>query len=682
MLLIVVVGTLLVTSLVPGAGAPPSAGAQPNAEVLRIASVSPWVAPDGEFQVRFEPSTMVPPDAELTVTIHQSVSGTSLRDEVAEILDGDAPGRILRRLDTVAFSELGDPTAGSALRVPVRARRADSERILVPNSGIHPVHLVLTEPDGPELWSRVVFLNRLPSLGEDDEPAPPVEVSLLLPFGSGAAIGPDGTGAFDVEERTALTSIAALLDDVPEAPITLLPRPNTLDGLELTDEPWAREVLDAVAAPDAVHGLLALPYTDLDIGGVVAAGAGDQLAHQVDLGAQTVARVGGREPVQGSLVFDGTVTEASLAGLARTGIRSLVVSPDALELPSDLDVDDVTTRPARVSDSSIRALAVDAEISGYLAERGTDPGARAHEVVTMWMATWFDHSDQQDEIGPASAVLMTAATDPGVLRALAPSLSGDGPLRADPSTSPVPDPQPTSSSENRGKEDEPRVSLRSRRPADQHANIRELTDTRRLTDAYRSMTGEGDPRLWALERVNDQSLSASLDGGRRLELHHAVRQVIRDNVALIEPPSSRRVVVTSRDTTIPLRFRNGLDFDVELVLRARSPRLEIDGGRSRRVVLHPGENRIDLPVTVKAPGESLLRLSLESPVAGVVLDGPNVPVRSTAISGVGAALSIVSVTFLIGWWIHTHRQKRRREALQSGAHPSAEVSPDSLSSGG
>jgi len=141
-------------------------------------------------------------------------------------------------------------------------------------------------------------------------------------------------------------------------------------------------------------------------------------------------------------------------------------------------------------------------------------------------------------------------------------------------------------------------------------------------------------------------------------------------------------VVTSEQTTIPLRFRNGLDFDVELVLTTRSPRLEFEHGRSRTIVLHPGENRVDLPVTVRAPGESLLRIELSSPVPGIELDGPDVPVRSTAISGVGAALSIVSVLFLVGWWVHTHRRRRRDSAKLSGVHPSGVDGAGSVRAGG
>src|SRR5690606_40091350 len=51
--------------------------------------------------------------------------------------------------------------------------------------------LLLTSADGPELWSQVVFLNRLPEPPDEDEDGedgprerPPVDVTLLLPMTS------------------------------------------------------------------------------------------------------------------------------------------------------------------------------------------------------------------------------------------------------------------------------------------------------------------------------------------------------------------------------------------------------------------------------------------------------------------------------------------------------------------
>jgi hypothetical protein len=194
--------------------------------------------------------------------------------------------------------------------------------------------------------------------------------------------------------------------------------------------------------------------------------------------------------------------------------------------------------------------------------------------------------------------------------------------------------------------------------------------------SYRSMAGDADPRLELWEVLHDQSVAADLDPGARASFDRAVTSGIAARLRAIELPRPRRVVLTSDDTTIPLRFRNDLPFDVTVRVDARSSRLDLGDAASSEILLVPGENRIDLPVEVQAPGETLLRLEVRAPDGGLVVGSVAVPVRSTAISGVGAALSVLSVTFLVGWWILTHRRNRRRAARSTGRHPVSGPAPD------
>ena len=58
-------------------------------ELLRISAVSPWVAPDGVFQVRFAVDPSVPLNSTITWTVHQRlVAGrvTTLRQRVDRAL--------------------------------------------------------------------------------------------------------------------------------------------------------------------------------------------------------------------------------------------------------------------------------------------------------------------------------------------------------------------------------------------------------------------------------------------------------------------------------------------------------------------------------------------------------------------------------------------------------------------
>lgn len=659
----------------------PAGARQRSDPVLEIASVSPWVSPDGEFQVRFDPSTAVPPDARLTVTIRESLEAgddESLRVAVQDVIDGGSTGRVLQAPVTVPLSDLGDPAAGAALTIPIRSSRGDRDRVFLPNPGIHPVELVLTRPDGPELWSQTVFLNRLPEAGEQDDPGP-VRVTLVLPVTSAPAVGTDGQGVFGVEDQTQLGSVGALLDAVPDAPLTLSVRPNTLDGLARTDEPWAADLLESLAEGRTDNVVAQLPYAGVDTGGLVASDASGELERQIVIGAGTVRDRISRTPVATTWTGDETVSTETLPLLAGTGVTSLLLPLDSLRLPAEVDEDRAVTSPVQLEGGQgIRALAYDAVVSQRLADTGTDPAVRSHQSVSLMMAGWFDASERSDPPPLATAILLAPSTEPAVLESLEATLRSGGPLIADPEAGALP--APTAGT------DEPVAALAPRTAPDLRAAVSATNETRRQISAYRSMTGDADPDTGLWDELTNESMAASLDAGERAQLHATVRSGIAEKVALIEPPRSRRVVVTSQDTVIPLRFRNDLPFDVRLVMRARSPRLDIDQPTTE-IVLTPGENRVDLPVTVQAPGESLLRIELTSPDGGISIPGPAVPVRSTAISGVGAALSIISILFLCGWWFRTMRRHRREAARDAGAHPCSEapaepVAADRLDEGG
>ena len=673
---VVVVTTTVAVSVMAAEGpaAEPIQTSDPTAApatggVLEITSVSPWVDADGEFQVRFGSSTQVPEGSQLTYTIHQALEPTrrqTLRDLVEATIEDGATGGVLQAPRTRPLTDYGDPTTGPVLTIPVRPGSGASERALLPNPGIHPVELVLTPPEGPELWSQVVFLNRLPTeyvLGTDDPDSPdPVRVSLVMPVQSPPTLDVDGAASFAIETRSSLESVGSLLRAVPDAPFTLGVRPNTLDGLSRTEERWSQELLSALevsTGPDA-STVVSMPYVAVDSGALVAAGAGAELDRQVDLGNEVLDEVLSASPVGSSWIFDATLTTGVLGTLRARGVDSVVVPLSALTLRGGVDEQDAMTGAVRLEGGDgVRAIAYDEVVSQRLADQDVEPGVRANDVVSMMMASWFTSSGAAGDRPPASVVLVTPTVDAGFVSALTPSLDGSGPLLADTSLAMLPDPS----------EEEPIAELARRDPPGERLAVAATVETRRQIESYRSMSGDAEPDLPLWERLNAESLSSELDAVQRLALHDAVRVQIADDVARIEPPRARRVVVTSRDTTIPLRFGNDLPYEVRLTLRARSPRLEIEGGDSREIVLVPGENRIDLPVVVQAPGESLLRIELMSPDEGLQIASLDVPVRSTAISGAGAALSVISLLFLVLWWIHTHRRRRREAARSGGTHP-------------
>lgn len=636
---------------------PPQQRPTPTVE-FEIASISPWVDSDGEFQVRFEPSLDVPADAELSVTLHQAIEATrstSMRNAIDAIIDGGTPGRILRTLPPRPIVDFGDPAVGAVLSIPIRGSRGDSERVLVPNSGVHPVELVLTRSDGPELWRRTVFLNRLPLT-----PAAPNGVALLLPVGAGPSIAPDGNASFDSDATRQLQGVSRLLDAVPDAPVVLGVEPNTLDGLSAVGEPWSNQLLDRLRSLAASRPVLQRTYVPVDAGSMVASEGAAQLSEQVIFGRSRLTRHLGVTPATNVWAFDDSLTPAAVATLTTTDVSTLFVQPEQLELPRDVTTEDLLRAPASLASApSVSVVTTDAEASEALVRADSEPAVRANDALTLLMASWFESVTSRSGAGPNaehySVVQLPGDIEAQTLAALGAALNTGGPLNA-----------VTADQLALGdvaSVEDPSVSLKPRATTDMTDFVRHSLTVKAQIDAYASMTSGADPiaELWT--DLLYQSFARSLDTVDRAVFDQTIASGLAQRISQIHAPVERRVVLTRQDAVIPLRFRNDLDVDVRLRMEIRSARLDVTS--VSEIVLAPGENRIDVPVTVRAAGESLLRIELSSPDGVLSVPGSDVPVRSTAISGVGAALSAVSILFLLGWWARTFARSRRRDEDES-----------------
>ena len=683
-LLVVCCGALAIAiASVSPALASKAAPTQQPEEVLQISSISPWVSASGEFQLRFEPTVEVPPGSILTYTIHQGLQPTrsqTLRDKVDGVIDGASAGKVLQSPVSKPLTEYGDPAAGSVLTIPIRSTPdQDRLRVLLPKAGIHPLELVLTSAEGPEIWSQVVFLNRLPrnySTQQQDPSA--VAVTLLVPIETAPSLNPGGLAAFGVEDRSRIDAASTLLEEVPEAPLTLGLRPNTLDGLVRSKKPWAERFMNALTsalsppesgpAAAAQPSLLSMPYVHVSTAGLVSTGAIGDLQREIALGDRVTRQITSTQTNQGIWALDDTLSPESAQVLAGFGNTAFLVDPAQLERPANLTEQQTMTAGSQLGkDSGLRALAYDTLVSARFADSGVDPALRAHQVISIIMAAWFTARSPGFESFSAggaalgSVIVIPTTIDPAVISALEPSLLSGGPLQVLANGAPL-GPASTKSAE-------PVVQLAPVIAPDEAVAVTQTTETRRQITAYRTMTAspESEVELWT--RMNAQTLATGLNAAQRLGLHNSVRSQLAANLAEIELPPPRQVTITGRSTNIPLRFRNNLPYEIKLRLIARSTRLAVAGGDSQEIVLAPGENRIDLAVTVRAPGESDLRIKLLSPNEELEIGQIELPVRATAISGVGAALSVISILFLLLWWTQAHRRRKREASRTAGDHP-------------
>lgn len=642
---------------------------------LRISAVSPWVEPTGVFQVRFTPAPGVPLDAKVTWTVHQRLVATrnsTLRQQVDKALDDGATGRVLQAPVTSTLSELGDAAAGLTIDVPLRSSRSTPDGLYLSEAGPYPVEIVLLSPDGPELWRQTVVLNRLPAPDDANSAGGDplrLHATLLLPVDSGPALTVNGRGAFDPVTRSQLVGVDRLLEQRTDTPFVLAARGNTLAGLSRSDETWARALSSSLGAPGSSSRPVVLPYARVATGGLVAENAADQLTTQVELGRRVVADATGQTVESSTWVLDDYLTAAALPTLRSRGISAVVAAPDKVRVAgADRSTLRSTSLPLDGVDG-VRVMVSDPDMGLRLAAPGATPAVRAHQVVSDLMASWFTVAGlpERQRNDPAAVVPVDPATEPAVLDSLVPALTAGGPVGTDPARAMVP---PL---------DEDRKGTASLVPVpnpDQGGAVLGSIGTGQLLNGYRSMLGDADPDLGLWSQLNAQSLSVGLSAAARGELHTSIADDVAQKVGRIQTPPSRAVVLTTRNSTVPLRFRNGLPYPAKVRLRIRAPRIAVRGGRTQVIVLQPGNNRIDLEVTSRAPGQSLLRIETTSPDGQIDVASTAIPVRSSTISGVGAAIGAVALLFLLAWWVSSARRRHRHEAKTTGHHPTAGDGPD------
>lgn len=661
----------------PGGPRPDRQSPSASADLLSIAFVSPSVAPDGTFEVRFAPAAGIPGDSELRVTIHQPLSSNGARAAIGRIADGGSPGGVIRGPIEVPAPLFGDPAAGWRLPIPIRSGPGDPQRTLITRAGIHPVSLELVSAAGARLWSSTVFLNRLPTEptnGADGRPAT-MAVSLVVPLDSPPTLDPTGAPALQADTLVSVAELTKLLEAVPEAPLTLGLRPNTLTGA-VGSESGASGLIDALRSPQLRGAAVRRPDVNVDTGGLIEANALDVLDDELTIGSAVLSDLTSAAPVTSTWLLDDTITPESLPVLEALGTSRVILPVERLGLPEGTSAATARSRTMRLSatggdretgdeGSSLTVIADDPALTLRLIDPKQDPGTAANRVLTELTASWFTAVEEGPAAfpGPQAAIVVPPQVDPAVVRALVPGLTGDGPLRADPRAAPPP----------AAPVDGIRITstLQPRTPDDPRAAIDGFRSSRTTIAGVRGITGFGEPTLQSWDLLNAQSMARDLDPAARDAAHDFIETDSRRLLANIELPSDRKIVLTSQDATIPLRFRNDLNYPVQVLVRLRSSRLDFPDGDERRVRLDPGENLVDLRVTSRAPGDSIVRIDVTSPDANVGVGSVQIPVTSSTISGVGAALSIISLLVLAWWWLATVRRRNRRSARRAGAHPTS-----------
>ncbi|HEY5153806.1 MAG TPA: DUF6049 family protein, partial [Acidimicrobiales bacterium] len=191
---------------------------------------------------------------------------------------------------------------------------------------------------------------------------------------------------------------------------------------------------------------------------------------------------------------------------------------------------------------------------------------------------------------------------------------------------------------------------------------------------FRSMTLTSDPKgsdiATSLEQVVLSSGAVEFDDATRSAYLDGARSTVDSQTARVTAPDQLVVTLTSSKARVPLSIENALDYPVKVVLKLASAKLEFPEGSTQTVELPPNQpTRIEIPVQTRASGSFPLEVTVWSPDGALPIATTRFTVRSTAVSGVGLALTIAAGLFLVLWWARHFRKARRDKRLISSAHP-------------
>jgi hypothetical protein len=189
--------------------------------------------------------------------------------------------------------------------------------------------------------------------------------------------------------------------------------------------------------------------------------------------------------------------------------------------------------------------------------------------------------------------------------------------------------------------------------------------------AYESMVLDTSPeRILPLRQLLDVSGAAELDVDERRAYLDAATDAANQGISGVHIPEQDSITLTASEYEVPIFIENDLSYPVAVRVELASTKLTFPDGPELEVQLQPGSNRVPIRVKTVSAGTFPLDIAVSTPDQRVDLGSEVIEMRSTAVSGLGLALTIGAGFFLLVWWARNWR-KTRRTGVTPPADPSA-----------
>jgi hypothetical protein len=656
---VLITGIPLVTSAPVTAAAPPVAS-------MSITAVPAPVSSVGQFEAHLRISDGLAGDVTLTASVKRDpVTDRSVYRSSLESF-ALVPAKSRRDYSSLLSAVPRADTGDYLLRIPI-SDDPDSPDLTLAVAGVYPVQVRLLDGTGAVLAEVRTNLIRLPSA---TSPTVPLRVATVMPISAPTQADRSGAASIGDGDLTTLATIITALRTAPTVPMTLVPRPQTLEVLSGTGH---GDLVTALRGALNGRQVVSGPFVGLNARSLDT----NELRRQLDAGSATLTQLLGTSGtaqtwVVGARSQDATsvtgvpAMDATLAGtLNSLRIQHLVV-PDGALTPS------ATSDPAAwfELDSTSGTIMPSAAVDEFLVRRLQAPGdpvARMSDLLGELAIVWL-----ADPNASRGVVLMPSADwkpESGALESLLSALGTESFLRpvtlddyfatVSPLSAPASD---------GGNEPVVRTFNAIDPPTDSSGYLTRVTlDRADLNSLGEMMPGRTDT-MKTMAHTTILSSSSDIDSATR----DAMLQNVEDQLAgfrnAVLPLDSTRTSILSRNEIIRVRIPRARQESLRVLVKLEGDKLEFPGGTSKLVTLDAPITTLDVAVRVRTSGSLVMRLRFLTPDGRIeVGQVATVHVRSLAVSGLGLVISIGALVFLAYWWSRDWRAGRSRRRSNAAA---------------
>lgn len=637
---IVVVGVVLATAVGPSGRHPADAQFSDH---LDLVAQTIFVADQPVVLDLQVPGTGA--ERQLDVRVHAPLTDPDLLRDAFD----DAPtGNIISQF---TLTDLQNETVGVGGIVSVTLPEEEIGEILRAAPGVLPIVIELRAGD------RLIDTLVTGVIVEDDTDGAPVKIGFVTDARSPLAHRPDGT--VDIDPGTVLGRVRTAVEEAPSGTLVQL-GPETLTALAHTDVDGGLTALDDIRHLLEDHHVDTRPWVELDVEAWRRAGEVTRVLAQYTAGAGALETYLGRSPEP--IAFVGPTAGPETLGLLRsTGVTAGLIEADRVDAA---DLARADRRPMRVRDSNgidFTVLPIDRAFGDEL--EGNDPELVGLRLFLRLLLEARAASTERAIVLDLSTVDQ-ASLD--VLRTLAGQTARistaeigqllDIPAARDASGALL------------------RVELSTDGPIEVGAGASDIRLTESVLTSFVGMVDAGTGPIEELRTRLAAAMSSELDDTTRRRYTDAVFATVVDGTSGFAVLEGERVTLATRQADLSVVLHNDQTFPTNVVVRFTSEKLRLPEGDVRTLTLPPGETTIEIPVETVISGDARILIQVTSPDGLLDLASGAINVRSTAISGLGLAVSLASLLILLTWWARTVRRVRRSRRAASVSENSAAVS--------